>query len=295
MSNTFHPTLPQNRIKLLDVFRGLAMVGVLLSNIVILSGYVFTPFVDLDNMHLAKLNSILNIVSMVIIKGKFYPMLMILFGAGLYMQFQKSDRDGFLKFFSWRMFLLLLIGLLHQTFWAGDVVTVYALFAFLLIPVRNLKPKNYLVIAVLLLILHFIASYIQTHFFAPAPVAGQEHIAGFQLPGVLPNELIAAVQNEGIKGLRLITGKQSEFLWTIPRYIRITPSTIMLFVLGAYLFGSGFFTEKVHKLKYLLMFLGIGIAGSFLMFNFSYSFSIIGNLFIALAYMSLVALLMTTV
>ncbi len=292
MSNTFHPTVPENRIQLLDVLRGLAIAGVLISNILFFSGYIYTPFADLENMHLAKLNDILNMIIIFIIKGKFYPILMILFGAGLFMQFQKSQQPGFLKFFGWRMFLLLIIGMFHQTFWVGDVVTVYALFAFVLIPVRNLKPKSYLIIAASMFVLHFVVAFVQARLFTPASAHHAEYLAPLQLPGVQPKDLINTVQNDGFAGFQFLCGKHFDALWNIPRYIRITPSAILLFLLGGYLYGSGFITEKAHKLKYLLIFLGIGIIGSYLMFYVDYTYSIIGNFFMALSYISLIALLM---
>lgn len=292
MSNNFYPTQTQNRIELLDVLRGFAIVGILLSNIIILSGHVFTPIVDLDNMHLASLNSSLAIIAASIIQGKFYPILMILFGAGLYMQFRKSDQEGFLKFFSWRMFVLILIGVFHSTFWAGDVVTIYALFAFLLIPMRYMKPKTYLIIGIALCAIHFAVAYYQS--IAPTPDGAAERIAQFELPGVTPSELISTVQNDGIKGLWFITQKQMSFLWTVPRYLRVTPSTLFLFMLGAYLFGTGLLSAKVRKAKYLISFLILGLVGTYLMFYISYAFSIIGNLFLALTYISLIALIMET-
>ncbi len=292
MRNNFYPTQAANRIELLDVLRGFAIAGVLLSNIIILSGHVFTPISDLNNMPMASLNESLSMIAASVIQGKFYPILMILFGAGLFMQFRKSKQDGFLKFFSWRMFVLILIGVLHSTFWAGDVVTIYALFAFLLIPMRNMKPKTYLIVAVLLFLVHFSVAYYQS--VAATSVESTERIAQFELPGVSPNDLIDKVRNEGFAGMWFITKKQMSILWTIPRYMRVTPSTLLLFLLGAYLFGIGFLSEKARKAKYLLLFLIIGLIGTYLMFYVSYSFSIIGNLFLALSYISLIAMIMET-
>ena len=291
MRNNFHPTQAQNRIELLDVLRGFAIAGVLLSNIIILSGHVFTPFADLNSMPTASFNRWLSIIAASILQGKFYPILMMLFGAGLFMQFRKSEQDGFLIFFSWRMFVLILIGLVHMTFWAGDVVSIYALFSFLLIPMRNMKPKSYLIVAIVMFALHFGVAYAQS---IAADVANVEHIAQFELPGVKPYDLINTVRNDGFAGLWFITQKQMTFLLTIPRYLRVTPSTLLLFMLGAYLFGSGLLAGKVQKAKYLFSFLIMGLIGSYLMFYVSWSFSIIGNLFLALTYISLIAIIMGT-
>ncbi|NOU60330.1 DUF418 domain-containing protein [Marinifilum caeruleilacunae] len=290
MSHNFYPTVSNHRIELLDVLRGFAIIGILLSNILILSGYIFTPFSDLEKMHLPNLNSKLDLMIGILVRGKFYPIFMILFGAGLYMQFRKSSEQGFLKFFGWRMFVLVLIGLMHQTFWAGDVVTVYALFAFLLIPMRKMKAKTYLILASIMFVLHFISYYFLNAYLPTEHPT--ERIAQLHLPGVGPNELITSVKNDGIAGLWFITKSQLGFLWTIPRYIRVSPSTVFLFMLGAYLLGTGFFVEKAHKPKYYISFLILGVIGTYLMWSYSYSFSIIGNVFLALFYISVIALIM---
>jgi len=290
MRNNFYPTQAINRIELLDVLRGFAIAGVLLSNIIILSGHVFTPISDLDNMHLANLNRSLSIIAASVVQGKFYPILMMLFGAGLFMQFRKSDKNGFLKFFSWRMFVLILIGLFHSILWAGDVITIYALFAFLLIPMRKMRPKTYLIVALLMFALHFSVAYFQSI----AVVESTERIAQFELPGVKPNDLIDTVRKNGFSGLWFITTKQMSFLWTLPRYFRVTPSTLLLFLLGAYLFGTDYFSDKAHKVTSLIVSLILGLIGSYLMFYVSWSFSIIGNMFLALCYISVIALIMKT-
>ncbi len=290
MSINFTPTLPKDRIELLDILRGLAIVGVLISNIVIFSGFMYTPFTDLANMHLPDFNYLLNMAVLFIIRGKFYPILMMLFGAGMYMQFQKSKKPGFLKYFIWRMFLLFLIGVAHMLIWPGDVVGSYALFALLLIPIRSFKPHGYLIIAIAMFILHFAVAFIKTNYFTPEITDAIKPTAIFQYPGVRPSELISAVQNNGFAGLHLVTSLQFNLLINVPRYIEIFPKAVMLFVLGAYLYGSGFFTEKAHKLKYVLLFFGIGIMGTALVFV-SYDFKIIDNTFLGLAYICLTALL----
>lgn len=292
MSNKFSPTLPQNRIELLDVLRGLAIVGVLICNIPFFSGYYYTPFSDLEQMSLPHLNStLINIVFSVFL-GKFYPILCILFGAGLYMQFAKSKESGFLKFFVKRMIILLLIGIVHQTIWPGDVVTVYALFAFLLIPFRNLKPKTYLIFAGIMFAAHFIVTYIDFVFELSGSTNYADNTARIQFPGVDPLVLLNSVQEDGFSGLLFLVKTHLSFLWTIPRYFKLSPSIVFLFLIGGYLYGSGFLTEKAHKLKYLIIFLVIGLVGSYLMFYVSYFLKIIGDLFISLTYISLIAIMM---
>jgi uncharacterized protein len=294
MTNQFQSTLPQNRIELLDVLRGFAICGVLFANIVLLSGYLFTPYTELGNQLFSNLNSYLNSFGHYMISGKFYPILMLLFGAGLFMQFKKRIQPGFTSFYYKRMILLAIIGGLHLIIWAGDVVSVYALFALFLFPLKGIRIKYYLYISIFLFAIHFIVGYFHPLWYPSLYEGPAEPVAAFQLPYTDPTTLIKVVQNEGWSGLRYITDIQLKFLWNLPRYLRITPSTMALFLLGAFLFGSGFFLEKAHKLKYILIFLVLGLSGTFLMYTVSFSFKIMDNLFLALFYISLLSALIRT-
>ncbi len=292
MSNNFHPTEVKNRIELLDVLRGFAIAGVLLVNILYFSGYIYTPFEDMAKMSFPQLNKTLIAIIFPVLLGKFYPILGMLFGAGLFMQFKKKQNPGFMKFFIKRMSLLLLIGALHELIWPGDVVMVYALFAFLMIPLRNFKPKQYLVFAVIMLILNFVALYL-TDLFVPAkPIL--ERTAHMHLSDFSPNELVTMIQNDGFNGFITLIKTHLGVVWTIERYGSLSFRILLIFASGAYLFGSGFLMEKAHKLKYFFIFLVIGLLGSYLMYYVSWYFKIIDNLFLALTYISLVAVLMKT-
>ncbi len=293
MKQKFYPTQTQQRIELLDVLRGFAIFGVLIANILYFSGYIYTPFSDFEKMSFPKLNGVLINVLFSAFLGKFYPILCILFGAGIYMQFQKSNKAGFMKFFIRRMLFLVLIGALHQFIWAGDVVLVYALFAFLLLPLRKLKPKGYLIIAIVLFILNFIVLYAID--LMKVPNTEVEQIAFLQFPNVVPHDLIYTVKNEGLQGFIYIIKTQWSQVWTIERYSSLGLRILGLFMVGAYLFGSGFLTEKAHKIKFFIIFLFLGLMGTYLMYYVSWHFKIIDNLFLALAYISLIALIMKSI
>lgn len=292
MSNNFHPTELKNRIELLDVLRGFAIAGVLLVNILYFSGYIYTPFEDMAKMTFPQLNNTLIAIIFPVLLGKFYPILGILFGAGLFMQFKKSQEPGFLKFFMKRMLLLLFIGMLHELIWPGDVVMVYALFAFLMIPLRNLKPKQYLIFAAIMLVFNFVALYLTDIFMPSEPVL--ERTAHLHLSDISPKELVEMVQNDGFAGFITLIKTHLVVVWTFERYASLSFRILVIFATGAFLYGSGFLIEKAHKLKYFFLFLVIGLLGSYLMYYVSWYFKIIDNLFLALTYISLVAVLMKT-
>lgn len=289
MSSKFYPTDPNKRIELLDVLRGVAIMGVIFSNILFFSGLIYTPYSTLEQMHMPELNKSLYMFIALTIRGKFYPILSILFGIGLFMQFKKSNNNGFRHYFIKRMGFLLLIGMVHQIIWPGDVVTVYALFAFLFIPLHKMKPRFYLYLTMVMAVLYFVIQFITTD-----NTDYSRWSAMFQYPGITSEQLINSIQNDGFSGMFLIVKSQFIYLWTVTRYIQIGPFVVLLFSLGAFLYGSGFITKQLHRTRYLIVFAVTGLCGSVLMNYLSYSFKLIDNLFLALAYMSVIALLMRT-
>lgn len=290
MDNHFQPTEKQNRIELLDVLRGFSIAGVLIVNILYFSGFFYTPFEDLEKLSLPSLNTSLINIMFTVLLGKFYPILSILFGAGIYMQFQKSKNPGFLGFFIKRMFFLMIIGAIHMSFWPGDVVFIYALFSLLLIPFRNSKPKTYLIFAILMLVCNFVVIYMQSIWGSAKEQI--EYTAYLHLADILPNDLIDTVKNDGFAGFIVLIKAHFSILWTLERYASLSFRVLLLFMVGAYLYGSGFITEKAHKYKYFFIFLGLGIASSLLMYYVSWHLRIFDNLLLGIAYISLVKLLM---
>lgn len=60
--------------------------------------------------------------------------------------------------FAWRLLMLLLFAQLHALFYNGDILLLYAVCGFLLIPVAKLPNKVVLLIAVVLLLQPFDAT-----------------------------------------------------------------------------------------------------------------------------------------
>ncbi len=290
MSNNYYPTSPVNRIEILDVLRGLSLIGVLIANIAIFSGYLFVPFTDLKEMSMSGLNNILMTFSFYVISGKFYPIFCMLFGIGMYLQFQKHKEKGSVKFFVKRLITLMLIAAVHQTIWPGDVVFIYAIFGFFLIPFKNSSPKTFLILSIIAFVAHFGGYYI--YLFLTKDTPHTDYIAIFQYPGVDSYQLLENVQNGGLKGTFFLIKAQHDFVWNIPRSIRLAPSYVLLFALGAYILGSGFLLNKAHKPKYMLIFFPLAILGTFLM-RYSYSLRIVDNLFAGLGIICLISFLLT--
>src|SRR5262249_48833940 len=84
--------------------------------------------------------------------GKFFTIFAFLFGLSFAIQLENAGRKGtaFAGRFAWRLTLLLAIGFVHGLFYSGDILLIYAVLGFLLIPLRRVPTRWLLVIALLL-------------------------------------------------------------------------------------------------------------------------------------------------
>ena len=154
---TADATPPAERIEVLDVLRGIAMLGILVVNMEGFSspGYraengerLWTGFLD----RLAE-SLILHGAA-----GKFMIMFTVLFGLGFALQMQRSTkrRLPFLALQTRRLTVLLLIGLAHAfLIWYGDILVGYALAGFLLLLFRGRRARTVLLWAIALNLLSF--------------------------------------------------------------------------------------------------------------------------------------------
>jgi uncharacterized protein len=135
------------RLSILDVLRGIAIVGILIGNMVVFSGYGFLTPVERAALPLAGGNTIAMFVIHVLVDGKFYSLFSLLFGFGFALQMRRAQSKGhdFPRLFRRRLLALFLIGLLHAVFiWAGDILMLYAMLGLLLLPLRNVGDRTLL-------------------------------------------------------------------------------------------------------------------------------------------------------
>lgn len=287
-----NPTTASERIVLLDVIRGFAVFGILLSNILIFSGFLSTPFSQLGEYSSAGLNHILFYMSNAFVAGKFYPIFCILFGIGFYMQvdkYNKSDKS-FVTYYSLRLFILLIIGLMHQIIWPGDIVTRYALVGFLFLLFRNTTYKQDLFLALTFFALFLISGFYYT--FYPAVIDGvTKHTAYMTFPGIDNLELIEKLRTEGFSGIYFFYAPFYKSYWAIERLVVNTNNLIGLFFLGGYLYKTDFLNKQALKTRNLIIFFVIGAIGLYLRYYVAYPLRIFDTVFLALFYMCLLAII----
>jgi uncharacterized protein len=138
MTTALQPTLQTSRNYFLDVWRGFAITGVLFA-------YIIWNLGNLPEQQWATADKIIGKWTGILIDGKFYTALSLLFGIGFYLQFQKSrqNQNSVVPFSLRRILLMMLIGAIHALFLRqGDVLMPYALCSLYLLFARNAGNKT---------------------------------------------------------------------------------------------------------------------------------------------------------
>jgi uncharacterized protein len=153
------PIRPNERIDVVDIIRGFALLGILLVNMAFFS----TPIIYIQAAGLEWWHDTWDKWTQVGIvffaEGKFYPMFSFLFGFGFMIFIQRAEQKGLnpVRLYLRRILILLGIGLIHAFFiWAGDILVIYSLLAFILVLFRHSKPKTLLWWAFILLMIPMI-------------------------------------------------------------------------------------------------------------------------------------------
>lgn len=152
MNNTLHTS---QRLGVVDALRGFALLAiVLLHNLEHYNVYFLPEFLP---EWLKTVDKYAWDTMFFLFAGKAYATFSLLFGFSFYIQFHNAEKRGidFRGRFAWRLVLLFLFAQLHALFYDGDILVLYAVVGFVLIPVSKLKDKTVFIIALLLLLQPF--------------------------------------------------------------------------------------------------------------------------------------------
>ena len=153
--NTLNPAQASERIVAIDIIRGIALFGVLLINFPFFSGAGILSRLE-QPLYQGNISLLVSKLATVLVNAKSFACFSMLFGIGLFIQFERADKRGLrpAAFAIRRLGGLFLIGLAHATFcWWGDVLTKYAIGGFVLILFLRAKPKMLLIAAASFLLL----------------------------------------------------------------------------------------------------------------------------------------------
>lgn len=161
-----NPIKHAERITALDILRGVVLCGILLMNIIDfgLAGAYFNPGVAGGN---TGLNLYAWIIQQLFFEGTMRALFSLLFGVGTYILLERLEhRKAGIKaaeIYFRRLVWMLFFGLVHGylLLWHGEILYDYALMGFLLFVFVKMPPKKLLAIALILISIGTLWSFLQ--------------------------------------------------------------------------------------------------------------------------------------
>jgi len=254
------PTADRDRLPVMDILRGFALLGIFLMNIEFFtrtlqsySGGV-TPGEGWDHAF--------GLAIYVAVQGKFWVLFALLFGMGFALMRERAERAGrpFFGLYLRRTLLLALFGVLHIVFvWVGDILFAYALSALLLMACAWLRGTAawvvgggvYLLMAGLWLLMGVGLMAMPESMVAPV----RTEMLGL----VAEAERAAAVYREG-SFLEITRQRLSDFQFlatgALPFQI---PMMLGVFLIGRWLVGTGRLADPVAHRGFFVTLAVVGV------------------------------------
>jgi uncharacterized protein len=155
------PVASTERLYVLDVVRGVALLGILIMNMPGFANSFFAGFVG-KPLWPAPIDQAAESLREMLFSGKFNSMFSLLFGIGFTIQFDRLQRklpEQASRLYLRRVLFLFALGLLHgMVFWTGDILHMYALFGLLLLFVLRHLSDRAIMVLIGLCILYPLAS-----------------------------------------------------------------------------------------------------------------------------------------
>ena len=124
MTTPLGPTTENQRYLILDLLRGLALMGIALANFPEFALWTFLSSDEQAAMATADVDETVRFLLYMLVDGKFYSIFSVLFGVGFSLILVRRGCRLFVR----RMLILAIIGLLHLLFiWSGDILFLYAI------------------------------------------------------------------------------------------------------------------------------------------------------------------------
>ncbi|MDJ0752654.1 MAG: DUF418 domain-containing protein [Ardenticatenaceae bacterium] len=247
------PTLPKERIQALDIIRGFALMGILLINIFAFASPGTPPFFTAGR---SLSDQIVLIGLLIFVESKFFTVFSFLFGIGFAIQFLKGkakNNGRFVPFFRRRLFFLGLFGVAHIIIlWEGDILLLYAIVGFLILPFREMSPKKLLRwIAGLLLVPTVLYSLMLSGLFI-----AQNLPATATLTTEIDMEILGIFTEAQISAAKIYSNEQFSIIlenrirsFAETGFLLVTriPSVLAMFLLGLYVTKSGLLSTILEQ------------------------------------------------
>ncbi|WP_040420600.1 DUF418 domain-containing protein [Actinopolymorpha alba] len=244
----------QRRIDVLDVLRGLAILGTLGTNIWIFTNVIGPPAV-LDLPPVDSFAHAFEVGVRFLANGKALALLTLLFGVGLELQYRSAKRRGnpWPGWYLWRAGLLFVEGLLHYVLvFEFDVLMGYAVTSVIVAYLIGRSDRAVRVWMITVGSIHVAFVSLLTVAFALGQGAANTALIVPSRPDLFSH---GSYLEQVADRLRLMPVYRLEAIF-------IVPLGIVLFLLGSRLMRAGVFenTAQGARLRTRLMILGLGIA-----------------------------------
>lgn len=259
------PVPGTERMSVLDAVRGAAVLGILLSNVVALSGLGFVAPEHYRSLPLAEWHPAIWFGVAFLIEAKFYSLFSFLFGVGfaVFTSRAAARHADAARLFKRRLTGLLIIGLVHSVLiWMGDILLTYAVLGFALVPFLRRDDRTILRWAFGMLLLP-IALYAllagAAAIVAPRPApSGQTTSVAAPLPPPLQDAADAFADGtypEVVLGNAVFTAAQVARRLVLMFF----PRMFGMFLLGLYVGRRGFFADLGGHRPLLVRLCAIGM------------------------------------
>ncbi|MDD2436242.1 MAG: DUF418 domain-containing protein [Massilibacteroides sp.] len=140
------------RIEVVDALRGFAVMAIMLLHNI--EHFNFYSFPEASSAFMQALDKSIWDTLFFLFGGKAYAIFALLFGFSFYIQMNNQEKKGkdFRLRFMWRQVLLFFIGCVNAAFFPGEILVLYSLVGFVLVPFCKLKNKVVLAIAIFLML-----------------------------------------------------------------------------------------------------------------------------------------------
>jgi uncharacterized protein len=228
----------QDRIDLIDALRGIALLGILLANVLIFSGWDFLT--EQGRVVLAGPDWALwqHRFHLFLVDGKFYTVFSLLFGAGFALQLDRLSKRGAdgLAIYRRRILILLLFGLIHSCLiWDGDILTLYALMGLVLPFFYRLSDRALLGLSAAFIFVAPVAGMALFRLLGWAPDAGlmglSDRIA-IALGAIDPKDGVGWLRRDDFDGWFSFVASGSIFSWGIRIMSWRIPKVLGIMLLG---------------------------------------------------------------
>jgi len=147
-----NPSPSHSRLAVVDALRGFAIVSIMLLHNI--EHFDFWYAAEGIPEWMQPIDKFLWNGLFFLFGGKSYAIFALLFGLTFFIQSSRQAQQGhaFGLRFAWRLLLLLGFGCINTTFFQGDILSIYAVLGFFLIPFERLSSRWVLAVSIVLLL-----------------------------------------------------------------------------------------------------------------------------------------------